>query len=91
VGDAIVQASIKEPLNGVGNFNWKWVGLDGIRSNGIIPLIKSAIEDIPHWHRTIFGWDVIVDDKPWVIEINTSPGVNDASAKRIVEQIEKVV
>ena len=68
------------------------MGIDGIASNGIIPHIKSAITDIPNWEFTVFGWDIIVGrNKPYVIEINTSPGVNNASAQRIVQQIQRII
>ncbi len=91
VGDTIVQASLKERANVNLPFSWKWVGIDGIRSLGIIPLLKSAITDIPNWEFTVFGWDIMVDDRPYILEINTSPGVNDASARRIIQQIERVI
>ena len=91
VGDTIVQASLKERRNVIGSFNWKWVGLDGIRNGGIIPLVKDAITSVPNWRFTVFGWDIIVDKEPYVLEINTSPGVNDASARRIIQQIERVI
>ncbi len=91
VGDIIVQASLKERVNVISSFNWKWVGIDGIRNTGIIPQIKSAVNNIPNWEFTVFGWDIMVDDKPHILEINTSPGVNDASARRIIQQIERVI
>jgi len=93
VGATLVQASRKDRDADypVGQFDWHWVGLDGIRDSGIISHIKSATQEIPDWPDTVFGWDVILADKPYVIEINTSPGVNEASANRIVEQIGKVL
>lgn len=91
VGDVVVQAHRKEQLEGVGNFDWNWCGVDGVRTNGIIPTIKDAVTSIPDWQYTVFGWDVIVADRPYVIEINTSPGVNEATAKRIVDQIERIL
>jgi hypothetical protein len=91
VGDVVVQAARKERIDDSFNFEWTWVGVDGIRSNGIIPHIKSAIENIPDWLYTVFGWDIIVGDRPYVLEINTSPGVNEHTAKRIVKQIERII
>jgi hypothetical protein len=91
VGDVIVQAFLKEHTGRVGIFNWSWVGLNGIRNKGIIPLIKAAIPNVPNWEFTIFGWDIMVSDRPYVLEINTSPGVNNATASRIVKQIERMV
>ena len=92
VGDVIVQASLKELTHGVGNFIWHWCGVRGIRDLGIIPLVKEAVQNIPNWNWTMFGWDVIVDsNRPYVIEINTSPGVNSSTAKRIIQQIERMI
>ena len=96
VGDVIVQASRKKREHEFtgNNFSWYWVGIDGIRNSGIIPLIKQASELIPDWAYTVFGWDIIVDNNTsqvYVLEINTSPGVNDASARRIVQQIQRII
>ena len=100
VGDVIVQASRKEKKNaGYTNnnsisFDWYWCGIDGIRNNGIIPHVKDAIKNIPNWPYTMFGWDIIVsnnNNRVYAIEINTSPGVNEHTAQRIVNQIKKVI
>ncbi len=99
VGDKIVQASLKEKkneniANDIGNFNWYWIGVDGIRNSGIIPHIKSAITNIPFWPYTVFGWDIIRDSVSgmvYTIEINTSPGVNEHSVQRIMKQIERIL
>ncbi len=98
VGDVIVQASRKEKHNEFdpNGFTWYWVGLDGIRNNGIIPHVKSAITLVPNWEYTVFGWDIIVGNDSnnglvYIIEINTSPGVNNYSAQRVVEQIKRMI
>jgi hypothetical protein len=92
VGDTVVQAHKKELLDGVGNFVWHWVGVDGVRANGIIPLCKKALGNVPGGDYSMFGWDIIVGkDGPIVIEINTSPGVNEHTAQRIVTQIERMI
>ncbi len=95
VGDVVVQAARKEPHNGiVGKFDWYWVGIDGIRTNGIIPHVKSAITNIPNWEHTVLGWDIIVDNNSndvFTIEINTSPGTNDHTAQRIINQVRRVI
>jgi hypothetical protein len=88
VGEFIVQAHRKEVLPGVGNFVWHWTGVEGVGKNGIIPHVKEAISFVPNHVRTVFGWDIIVDkDRPYTIEINTSPGVNELTAARIVRAI----
>ena len=92
VGSVIVQAHKKLLTDTIGNFIWEWCGVDGIRANGIIPLIKEAANSIPNFEHTVFGWDIIVgSDGPRVIEINTSPGVNEPTARRIAGQIRKVI
>jgi hypothetical protein len=90
VGDTVVQSHRKDVLDGIGNFDWHWTGVDGIKSSGIIPHIKQAVQPIPHWETSIFGWDIIVNGKSvYTIEINTSPGVNEATAARIVKEMER--
>lgn len=80
VGDSIVQAYVKENgewRGGKHYFDFRWVGVDGIRRSGIIPLIKQAVPNIPGWATSILGWDIIVPGRrrdPKVIEINTCPG-----------------
>ena len=91
VGDVVVQAHRKDGNDSIGNFDWSWCGVAGIKQTGIISLIKEAVERIPYHSTTVFGWDVIVGDSPFVIEINTCPGVNEATARRIVQQIERIV
>jgi hypothetical protein len=80
VGSVVVQAHRKE-----GHENWEWVGVEGVRKNGIIPLLKAAVEAIPHGYSSTLGWDIIVaEDKPYVLEANTSAGVNEPTARRIL-------
>lgn len=93
VGDVIVQAHRKKVTDTLGDFIWDWIGVDGIRQNGIIPFVKEAACRIPNYEYSVLGWDIIVGDEggPKVIEINTSPGVNEPTAQRIVKQIERIV
>ena len=94
VGDIIVQATQKNRINGIGNFDWNWIGVHGIRNSGIISHIKQAITLIPAWTFSILGWDIIYDNSNnniYTIEINTAPGVNKHSAQRIVNQIRKTI
>jgi len=88
VGNKIVQASRKHGSHS--NFEWEWIGVEGVNKNGIIPFLKKAIEQVPNGGRTVFGWDVIHDgSQPYILECNTSPGVNEASALRIVNAIKE--
>lgn len=91
VGDKIVQASRKvncEWINDRHHFDYEWCGVEGISRNGLIPLVKSAVESIPHGAHSVLGWDCIVADRPYIIECNTSPGVNEPTAHRIVRAME---
>ena len=90
VGDSVVQAA--EKSGPVGNFDYKWVGVKGVRQNGIIPRLKDAVDRVPGGEFSIFGWDVIVGPSGiHILECNTSPGVNDFTAQRIVNQIERIL
>lgn len=92
VGRTVVQSHRKTLLEGVGNFEWTWTGVEGIAKSGIIPFVKSALDTIPNADLTFFGWDIIVGEEgPKVIEINTSPGVNGATAERVVKQINLII
>lgn len=93
VGDAVVQASQKHKIvrsKDDWEFSWEWIGVEGIRKGGFIPLVKEAVRAVPNYSQTVFGWDIIHNGKrPWIIECNTSPGVNEATAGRIVRAIEE--
>lgn len=95
VGDVIVQAAKKQSIEWKGgrhNVTYVWTGVEGVAKGGFIPHIKKAAQQIPYYNHTVLGWDIIHDgDRPWTIEINTSPGVNTQSAQRIISQIERVV
>ena len=90
VNNTIVQATRKHGT--APNFEFEWVGVEGISKGGFIPLLKEATETIAHFGNSVIGWDVIHNgNRPFIIEANTSPGVNDATAQRIVDQIRKVI
>lgn len=92
VGELVVQATRKENVtwqDGRHSFDWRWIGVDGIRQvRGAIPLVKRAVEAVPNGDRTVIGWDIIQgDDRCYIIEANSSPGVNEATARRIVNAV----
>jgi hypothetical protein len=94
VGDVVVQAARKSerrPSNdGRNTFTYTWIGVDGIRKDGFIPFLKEAITEIPDGDKSVLGWDVLHDGtRPWIIETNTSPGVNAFTAARIVGAIRR--
>ena len=90
VGDLVVQASRK--LGTFPHFTYEWVGVEGIAQGGFIPFLKEAVSTIKGYERAIIGWDVIHDgNQPFIIEGNTSPGVNDATAGRIINQVKETL
>ncbi len=95
VGQSVVQASLKgrrrTKHNGRNDFEYTWIGVQGVKKNGIIPLLKEAIGEVPGASLSVFGWDVLVGEAgPLIIECNTSPGVNDATAARIVNKVREL-
>lgn len=90
VGDLIVQASKK--YGSYPDFTYKWVGVNNIKSNGIITILKKAVACVDGGNMSILGWDVIHDgERPWIIEANTSPGVNQATAERIITKVKELI
>lgn len=94
VGDKVVQASRKGErrlkTNGRNEFDYEWIGVEGVKQGGFIPLLKESIESIPGGGRSVIGWDVIHNgETPFILEANTSPGVNEATAGRIISAIRK--
>ena len=93
VGDRIVQASLKGErrtmLNGRNSFAYSWVGVEGVKNGGFIPLLKEAIRTVPGGQSSVLGWDVLslVGETPCIIEVNTCPGVNSATAGRIISRV----
>ncbi len=96
VGESVVQASLKGARrtkhNGRNDFAYTWVGVQSIKKTGIIPLLKGAVGKVPGGDRSVFGWDVLLTkgDGPFVLECNTAPGVNDATAKRIITKVREL-
>lgn len=94
VGELVVQATRKTNavwVNGRHSFDWQWIGVVGARQvSGLIPLAKRAVGLVPNGPRTVLGWDIIsgTDGGVYVIECNSSPGVNEATARRIVRAIQ---
>lgn len=89
VGSKVVQAHRKIPENS--SFIWQWVGVKGIDGLGFIKAIKTITDAIPYGETTILGWDWIVENdtgKPYLLEINTSAGVNAPTAHRILDVVE---
>lgn len=89
-GPHVVQAFLKAGT--APNFDYEWVGVAGIKTNGIIPLLHAALNQVPESQYSILGWDVIVGSNgPIIIECNTSPGVNAATAERIINVVKELI
>jgi len=91
VGTSIIQAHNKvwkNPINVQNTFpTYSWVGTKAC-PKGTIPLCKLAISilsNILHTDTFIIGWDIKMDkrNRPYIIEGNSCPGINNATAHRI--------
>lgn len=90
VGNLVVQAHRRDNIEWINErhvADWHWVGVKGVSQNGIIPVVKQAVAQIPAGDRTVIGWDFIVGDRPYIIEANSSPGMSEATARRIINAI----
>jgi hypothetical protein len=77
----VVQVNERQGENG--NRSYNWVGVTNAPSN-IKSIAKRAARVLQG--RNIIGWDVIVDqhNKAYILEGNSCPGVNYATADRVI-------
>lgn len=83
VRDKVVQVSQREGANGARNYTW--VGVEN-SPRAVKQIAKNAARLLKG--QNIIGWDVVYDktaEKAYILEGNSCPGVNDATAKRIVK------
>ena len=88
VGDKVVQVSERFGLDG--NRTYKWIGVQAAPVS-VKEIAREATRRLDG--RNIIGWDVISGDTPnstYILEGNSCPGVNQATAQRIVNMIEGV-
>jgi hypothetical protein len=84
VGPRVVQSS--ERLDSNGERQYGWVGLKNT-PKGVKEICRYAASLLPN-QRTLIGWDVIANDKAvFVLEGNTSPGLNKETAERIRNEL----
>ena len=94
-GNKIIQAAKKDNRFSYGygvpsDFKYEWIGVEGVRKGGFIPLLRGAVELLPGGEDSFIGWDIIHDgEKPYIIEANFSPGVNEHTVKRLFNALEK--
>ncbi len=86
VKDQVVQVS--QRLGENGDRNYRWLGTRGA-PRGLVPAAKWAAAKFTE--RTIIGWDLIKSDdtgEVFILEGNACPGVNEATAGRILDAVE---
>jgi len=86
VTNKVVQVSERHGENG--NRSYSWVGVSNA-PRGLIPLAKQAAAMLSG--KNVIGWDLIVDAQGnwYILEGNACPGVNTATANRILDEIER--
>lgn len=101
VGDYVVQAArkIPDPLpdgtSKVGVFEWQWIGTKGCNNfPGLIPKAKAAASRFVEafgTYQIILGHDIIYQPSGecFLIESNTAPGMNEATAGRVLKQMKQ--
>lgn len=87
VGHKVVQVALRTGLNG--NRRYEWVGVTNAR-----PAVKGIARDAARMlgsEKTIIGWDVMDTEMgAYILEGNSCPGVNEATANRILNEIEGI-
>lgn len=89
VGDKVVQVNMRTDTDG--NRLYQWIGVSACPP-GIKTVAREAARLLDS-EKIIVGWDLIVDefdDRVYVLEGNSCPGVNTATAKRILDAVEGV-
>ena len=87
VGTKVVQGMKR--IDTGGDREYEWTGSSGLPRN-IRMLAKKAAEMMGD-EKTIIGWDLIDSDEgAFVLEGNSCPGVNEATAARILDAVEGV-
>lgn len=87
VGSKIVQVQRRiddHPLNPEIR-EYEWVGLRGT-PKAVKAFVKHLLISMPSY--SLIGWDIIATDQAiYLLEGNTCPGVNEATAERILKQL----
>ena len=85
VGHKVVQVSKRYGING--QRSYEWVGVQGAPSN--VKEIAREAARLLQSEKTIIGWDVMhAGQDAYILEGNSCPGVNGATANRILDAIE---
>ena len=86
----IVQASRKH--GSFGDFDYEWVGVQHLRDIGVLDWCRAVAERCVNvfgkWH--LLGMDMIISqDQPYLIELNSCPGVNEHTGRRVGAMLER--
>jgi hypothetical protein len=83
VKDKIVQVHRRQGDNTARQY--EWLGLQG-RPPGVLPFIKNMIT-LMEYPYIVYAWDVIQEhhtNKWYLLEVNSNPGVNPMTVRRII-------
>lgn len=91
VGNKVVQAHRRYGPNG--DRTYEWIGVRGL-DRSVRNTVKSAVFFLFDSPLMVIGWDVIYNPRleySWILEGNSSPGVNGPTATRILSAIESLM
>ncbi len=90
VGSKVVQVTKRDGGVLASDREYEWVGLTGAPSQ--VKDIARRASSMLSSDKTIIGWDVITDNMHFVhiLEGNACPGVNTATANRILDAVEGI-
>ena len=89
VGEKVVQVTKRDGGHLASDRVYTWVGVNAapMSVTGIARKAAGMLDN----DKTIIGWDVIEDDmNAYILEGNSCPGVNEATANRILDAVEGV-
>jgi hypothetical protein len=88
VNRLVVQSHLRHGENG--DRSYEWVGVNSTPTF-LRDLVKTGVDRIASAEtNTVLAWDVITDgNNAFILEANTCPGMNVATATRIVNQIRR--
>jgi len=89
VGEKVVQVTRRDGGHLASDRIYTWVGVTDAPSH-VVGIAKNAARMLSS-DKTIIGWDVIIDERSsgaYILEGNSCPGVNEATARRILDAVE---
>jgi len=86
VGEKVVQVMKRTGGHLASDRVYTWVGVEGCDSE-VKAIAREAAMKLAN-SKTIIGWDVIQGERAYILEGNSCPGVNEATARRILDAVE---